>query len=224
MTTRLSPGSTSFLACPPVISLKPIVLYLYHMSSFKNYIDKITALDSDLFHLLDSLSEKSALKKAEVFIHANSRFNKEIFIETGVLRSYIVDEHGNDRTTAFFTGGEFVSTNTFRTINGRSSCFYQALGPASIRLFDSHKLKSTLSDNNILSLLGREIKEKIINRINQRDECIAQVKATDRYLKFIEYYPDLEHKISHHYIATFLGITPVSLSRVRKKLRNSIKH
>ena len=109
-----------------------------------------------------------------------------------------------------------MSTHTLRTTNGASICYYQALSHTKLLVFDSRQLKQLLSENKKLIQAGKEIKEKEMVRLANRDECLMQVKAVDKYLKFSKFYPTLESKISQRFIASYLGITPVSLSRLKK--------
>jgi hypothetical protein len=85
-------------------------------------------------------------------------------------------------------------------------------------VFDSKQLKDLLSENKKLVEIGKAIKERELTRLMNRDDCLMQVKAIDKYLKFINFYPNLERQISQRYIASYLGITPVSLSRLKKSM------
>ena len=141
-----------------------------------------------------------------------------MFLEEGIVRGFLIDEDGNEKSTAFFQQGEFVSMLALRTQNGFSLYNYQALSPVKLLLFDSKRLKRSLSESKTRIVLGKEIKERESRRLLDRDECLMQVKAAEKYRKFVGYYPSLEGKISQHYIASYLGITPVSLSRIKKTL------
>ena len=163
-----------------------------------------------------NIASTVTLKKDELIISKGDRNEKDFFVESGIIRAFLIDEEGNEKSTAFFQEGEFMSTNTLRTKNGISIYNYQALNNAKILVFDSKKLKNFLSASKKLIELGKQIKERESARVNNRDECLIQVNATDKYLKFIQFYPFLEAKVSQRYIASFLGITPVSLSRLKK--------
>lgn len=160
------------------------------------------------------------LKKEEDLVKQDSIFNKEVFIEEGIMRACIIDDEGNEKSVAFFQAGEFMSTSTLRTKNGRSIHHYQAMCKTNVLLFEPQELRTFLSKNNALSAIGKAIKENEIERMNNRDKCLLQVKARNKYLNFLKYYPNLEMSISQKHIASYLGITSVSLSRIKSDLRN----
>ena len=111
-----------------------------------------------------------------------------------------------------------MSTHSLRTTKGVSIYSYQALCNTKLLVFDSRQLKELLSETKKLSQIGKVIKEKELTRLMNREDCLMQVKAVDKYQKFITYYPNLERQISQRYIASYLGITPVSLSRLKKSM------
>jgi CRP-like cAMP-binding protein len=158
------------------------------------------------------------LKKDELIFRKGDRSNKEVFIVKGIVRAFITDEAGNEKSTSFFQEGEFMSTLSLRTHNGVLMYNYQALCTTELLIFDSKQLKDMLSKTKQLSEIGKTIKEGELTRLINRDECLVQVKSKDKYLKFISFYPNLERVISQRYIASYLGISPVSLSRLKKML------
>jgi CRP-like cAMP-binding protein len=158
------------------------------------------------------------LKKDEIIVRKGDKSSKEFFLESGIVRGFLVDEEGNEKSTSFFEEGEFMSTQSLRTKKGISLYNYQALCRTKLLVFDSKQLKDLLSENKKLVEIGKAIKERELTRLMNRDDCLMQVKAIDKYLKFINFYPNLERQISQRYIASYLGITPVSLSRLKKSM------
>jgi CRP/FNR family transcriptional regulator, anaerobic regulatory protein len=181
-------------------------------------MDLSTITHTKEWNSIRAIATEVKLKKETLFLGKGDRSDKEIFVESGIVRGFIVDESGNEKSTSFFRQGEFVSTNTLRTLHGISMYNYQALCPAVLLVFDSKELRQLLSETNSLTVLGKQIKERELMRLSNRDECLMEVKAANKYLKFIAFYPDLESRISQRHIASYLGITPVSLSRIKKIL------
>jgi CRP-like cAMP-binding protein len=194
------------------------------MIALKDYIETFVSLTKDEWEQIEACTEKITLGKTDILINANSRFKKEIFVEKGIVRAYMVDNDGNEKTTAFFPKKEFISMNSFRTKNGLSLYTYQALNPSSLILIDTSKFSVVLNQLDKLKRLVKEVKGKETIRLSNRDECLLQVRAERKYIKFRQFYPNIESDIAHHYIASYLGITPVSLSRIRNKLGISEFH
>lgn len=178
----------------------------------------ITSISEDEWSSIKSIGTVMHLKKGEIIFRRGDKTTKEFFLENGVVRSFITDELGNEKSTSFFEEGEFMSTLSLRTQKGISIYNYQALCSTKVLVFDSKQLKDLLSESKKLSEVGRVIKERELSRLMYRDDCLIQMKAVDKYLKFIKFYPGLESQISQRYIASYLGISPVSLSRLKKSM------
>lgn len=190
------------------------------MENLKSYINAILHVSTDEWQEIEACAVHRTLKKGEILVQKNARFNQEVFVESGILRAFLVDEEGNEKSTGFFLEREFMGMSTLRTKNGCSIYDYQALSPASVVLLDATKFRSVLGKSPKLTALGRLLKEKEKDRLLARDECLLQMKGIDKYQKFSTCYPGLEDLISHQHIASYLGITHISLSRIRKKCKD----
>lgn len=188
------------------------------MRNLQSYLIQIHPISPTDWQVFTDIAQPRSLKKETLIIRENERFDQEIFIEKGVVRAFIIDEEGNEKSTAFFQEGEFMSTTAFRNKAGFSLYNYQTLCESQLVFFDSLTLKAYFSKHKDLIQLGKQLKEKEIARISSRDKCLLQVKAKDKYLEFLKCYPEIERYISQKYIASYLGITPVSLSRIKSNI------
>ncbi|GGF06369.1 Crp/Fnr family transcriptional regulator [Flavobacterium limi] len=178
----------------------------------------INSLNEDEWVSIKNIGTIFHLKKDQIIFRKGEHNDKEVFLVNGIVRGFIIDENGSEKSTSFFEEGEFMSTHSFRTQKSVSIYNYQALCRTKLLVFDSKELKDLLSGTKKLHEIGKAIKEREMTRLMNRDDCLMQVKALDKYQKFITFYPNLERQISQRYIASYLGITPVSLSRVKKSL------
>lgn len=178
----------------------------------------ITSVNEHEWASITNIGTTVHLKKDQIIFRKGDPNNKEVFLVNGIVRGFITDEDGNEKSTSFFEEGEFMSTRALRTKQSVSLYNYQALCRTKLLVFDSKQLKDLLSETKKLSEIGKAIKERELTRLMNRDDCLMQVKALDKYRKFITYYPNLERQISQRYIASYLGITPVSLSRLKKSM------
>ncbi len=168
--------------------------------------------------ILLSLVNSGNLKKDELFIRKGQRLDSEVFIEKGIVRAFIIDDDGNEKTTAFFQKGEFMNSLAWRTSQQKSLHYYQALSSSVVIQLKSAEFKDLLSSNKQLSAMGKLIKEKEIERLNKRDLCLLQVDGMNKYLNFQRFFPTIEKVVSQKHVASYLGISPVSLSRLKRKL------
>lgn len=176
-----------------------------------------------------SLSPQSAKLLAEVitiidvesetkFVKEGSSNNMEYLIFEGICRSYLINSKGDEVTLSFFTS--IVAPNLIRTKLNKSILNVQALTKVRLGTFLSEDLMKLMNQNREIELWGnsvlqKELMEKVEKEINQ-----ISLSAKDRLIVFREKYEQLENLISHSYIASYLGITKVSLSRIRGELSN----
>ena len=173
---------------------------------------------------LCSIIIPGSFRKNEYLLKQGFHSYQEVFIEDGVVWAFLTDEQANEKGTGFYRENEFISTSALRSKNGCSIYTYQALTDTKVLTFSSEKFVRLLAKYPDLIKLAKHVKEREIDRLSKRDDCLIQASAFEKYLKFTEYYPELEFQIPLYYIASFLGITPVTLSRIRSKPVRNYRH
>ncbi|MCG8326276.1 MAG: Crp/Fnr family transcriptional regulator [Chitinophagales bacterium] len=191
-------------------------------NAFKHYTSQFGHISSQEWSQLINIATPITLKKEALITQSDERFNKEVFVEKGIIRGFIIDEAGNEKSTSFFIEGGFMSTTSLRNNNGHSLYNYQALCYSELLYFNAAEIRHFFSRNKVLTQIGKDIKEREIQRIRERDSCLLQTNAKDKYQAFISHYPNLESFISQKHIASYLGITPVSLSRIKSHKTDNI--
>lgn len=138
------------------------------------------------------------------------------YIEKGCLRSWF-NNNGKDVTFQFFFEGEGVSSvESFRT--GQPSLFaLESIEPCIIYSISEKDFQSILDSSPAFS---KEIEEQTFKRlIFYQQLFLSRIKNSpqERYEELIKQRPDIVQRVPQHYIASYLGITPVSLSRIRNR-------
>jgi len=162
------------------------------------------------------------LKKDEYFVKQGSRPERLALISSGIFRVFCLSESGDEKTLAFRTKGQFLAAFTPFLEERVSWYSIQALTEAelvSIPIMDYISLSSGHScwDKVIKSILLQLFIEK-----EDRERSFLIEDASTRYGKFRKTFPELENLIPQFHIASYLGISPVSLSRIRKKIKNDL--
>jgi len=163
----------------------------------------------------------SLIEKGNTFIKKGKINTKEYIVLDGLCRSYITNASGDEVTLSFFTSNTAISPNLTRTVSGNSILNIQTLTDVKLGIFSSEDLMNLMNTNREIegwanAILQKELLQKVKKEINQNS-----LKANERLLNFRDQYPSLENLIPHSYIASYLGISNVSLSRLRKELANS---
>jgi CRP-like cAMP-binding protein len=142
------------------------------------------------------------------------------FIQSGFVRSYVIDTEGNDITTNFYSVGDividwpsfFLRNPTRENIQALSDCVAWQLDFETFQeLF--HSIKN-FREQGRTTLVGSyfALKRHTISMIADQ--------AKDRYLRLLKEKPHIVQNVSLKYIASFLGVTDTSLSRIRKEILN----
>jgi CRP-like cAMP-binding protein len=111
-----------------------------------------------------------------------------------------------------------LSPHTTRTIKGFSSLNFQALTDAKLAELDASEFESLMVENLEIREFGNTVLRQELGKKVDKEISLASLTAKERLLKFREQYPLLENLIPHNDIATYLGITNISLSRLRREL------
>jgi len=142
----------------------------------------------------------------------------EYFLLTGVLQSTVTNDEGDTITTGFYNSGKVLTPHFARTINGRAVFTVQALSDAVVAEMPVSVLDSLRYSFNDIKQFGLKVVEQELLKTVHHDIGFRAMSAKQRLLSFREQYPSLENSIPHTIIASYLGITPVSFSRLRNEL------
>lgn len=156
-------------------------------------------------------------EKGDSIVKAGQVCRSLKFVTSGIYRVYKIED-GKEITSYF----SYESRNPF--VASFTSLLTQKPSNETIECIEAGKLlsipysnwKSFYKTSLALNTFGREMAEFNYLLAIERIESLQYHNATDRYESFIKLYPNLLNLIPHHYIASYLGITPESLSRIRK--------
>ncbi len=157
-------------------------------------------------------------QKNEIFIEESKRNSMEYFVLEGVCRSFLLSPEGEEITISFFTDKCVLSPFTTRTSNGISNLNFQALTPLKMGSMDAYSFEKLMVENPEIREFGNIVLRKELKQKIEKEIGMASLTAKERLIKFREQYPLLENLIPHTAISTYLGITNISLSRLRNEL------
>jgi CRP-like cAMP-binding protein len=170
----------------------------------------------DLENIL-SQYKRIEFAKNDYLISENTTANYYYFIESGFARSYVIDLEGNDITTKFFSASDividwhsyFLKTKCRENIQAVNACVaWKITFENFMKLFNIEAFREvgrTRLVNNYFELKNHSV-------------SIIADPAKDRYLNLVKTKPDIIHNVPLKQIATYLGITDTSLSRIRKEI------
>lgn len=182
----------------------------------------------DLFHLDEQhfqdffpLLKKQVLKKKEFFLQAGSHCNYHGFVISGVMRSYYINESGEDITYKFHLENQFFTNYESILLNVPSRMNIAAMRSSEIFLLHKSDLTSLYDKGSFWQAFGRIMTERMYLETITRVEDFIYLSNENRYKKLLEENPEIFQQVPQRYIASFLGITPQSLSRIRNRIGKS---
>lgn len=186
--------------------------------SFISFLANHLKIDEQELLFIEKKYNLKTFKKGEFLLQEGQYCQYTFFVEKGLLRQYTIDEKGKEHILYFAPESWFISDRASLFFRQASSYFIQALEDCELRILDeafisdiSQKVPSFVEFNN--KLLHNHIRH-----LQHRVTSLLGATAEERYLHFISLYPDITIRVPQSMIASYLGITPESLSRVRKEL------
>lgn len=152
------------------------------------------------------------------FIQRGKSNLNEYFVLGGVVKSYLLNPEGEEVTLAYYTAGSILSPYTTRTSDTRSTLNFKALTDVQLSYVDASYFEKLMIDYLDIRTLGNTVLQQELMRKVEKEIALASLTAKERLLLFRKKYHSLENLISHSDIASYLGITNVSLSRLRKEI------
>lgn len=188
-------------------------------AALKKSMDSYYPLEMATWEAFKGISKYRELKKHQVLYSLGEIPASFAFVYTGLFRTFITDDHGNEYNKNFFFEGTFPGSMAALLLHEPSQFAIVALEPAQIIEIDFPAFRALLQQREDLKMFQIFYLEKNwLLAKDAREIAIVQENATQRYLRFIQDYPFLLERLPQHHIASHLGITPTQLSRIRKTL------
>ena len=182
------------------------------------HLAKCTAFTAEEFEIFDSVLERKKVPKKTFLLQEGEVCNFEAYVVKGCIRTYYIDENGFDVTLQFAIEDWWVSDIASFYEQSPSKLFIETLEDCELLMFNPE------TKEELLAMVPKF--ERVFRLMIQRNLAVTQNRlintisktAQEKYLDFIERYPTIPQRVPQHYIASYLGISPEFLSKVRTKL------
>ncbi|MBW3466990.1 Crp/Fnr family transcriptional regulator [Arthrospiribacter ruber] len=189
------------------------------MEALINYLLQFGNLNKQQIDFITSKSRELALRKEDYFSEAGKIAKQVGFILDGILRVCYYSNKGEDITKYFIDENNFVVDLDSFENKIPSSRYVQAVTDCKLIVFPEYNWEEiSYTIVGWESIVNKIIKKSLIQKLDRRSPLVSE-DATTRYLGFIEKYPQLINRIPLSYLASYLGVTQSSLSRIRKNIR-----
>ena len=189
------------------------------MKELLEYLLKFGNLNPHQVELISSKVTEVAFRKDEYFSEAGKIARRVGFVLEGIMRVCYYNNKGEEITKYFIEENNLVVDLESFDNEIPSSAYVQAITDCRLIIFTKKDWQELL--NTIVgwdTIVHKIISKALMQKVERRSPLVSE-DATTRYLKFLEIYPTVANRIPLSYIASYLGVTQSSLSRIRKNIR-----
>jgi CRP-like cAMP-binding protein len=188
------------------------------MKELVAYILQFGNLNKQQIELVTNKASELNLHKDEYFSEAEKTPKQVGFIIEGVIRGCYYNNKGDEITRCFISVNSLVVDYINFEANTASSEYLQACTYCKLIIFSKQNWEELSQTIVGWDTIKNKMVQKCLYQKSRKSPVISQ-DATTRYLEFMENYPTLINRVSLSYIASYLGVTLQSLSRIRKNIR-----
>ena len=189
------------------------------MTSLTENINQIVSLTEDEISAIEKAYNTIQISKGELFIEQGKICDQVAFVVSGKLRNFYFDEAGNEVTCYFVTPNNFVSAFSSFLTNAPTHENISTLEDTVLRTISKKDLEALCELVPKMQIFRRIIAENLFITMEKRIMMLQSHSAHERYEKMIKENPEILLSVPLQYTASFLGITPQHLSRLRKELQ-----
>ena len=186
--------------------------------NFIAYFTEKAGLSLHQLRELEPFYAESFYKKGAVLLKRGEVCEHIFFVEKGLLRAYTLDDSGKEHIIQFATENWFISDRSSVFFNEPSTFYIEAVEETQTVMLHRDFTQKAAEISVAFQQYNERLLQIHIYQLQSRINLLLGASAEERYLSFIQLYPDLLLRVPQWMIASYLGITPESLSRVRKEL------
>ena len=175
-------------------------------------------LDLSDVQVLFSAAGKKSFKQGDFLFRQGSKSRMVYLINKGLVRTFKINERGEEISIKVFSEHQIVANVHSLMFDQESEYNYECMEAVSAICLDYDQLQQIIDKHPKLEKNRKYILQRLLKESFKRVESFVLLNPEERYLKFIEDNPGLMNRVPNKYIANMLGITPVSLSRIRKRI------
>jgi CRP-like cAMP-binding protein len=190
------------------------------LENLKNKILSFTHVDAAEIDYLFQFYRKIRLKKGETLIRPGEEAHSFYYLNTGCINYYKIEE-GEIRVLEFYTEDVFFTDLYAYVLNKPTTSFLQATEDTLVYAIDKTDVENCFRKSHQLERFGRLSMQDAFVRTFTRVERLNNRTNEERYLRLLRKRPELFQRVPQYLIASYLGLTPVGLSKIKKRLVKS---
>jgi CRP-like cAMP-binding protein len=185
---------------------------------FRAYCERSTHMTDEEYAFMQDLFLHKNFKKGEFFLREGEVAKYGAFVVKGCLRSYTVDNKGKEHIVQFAPEDWWIGNNESARTGIPSTYFIDAIEETDVLMLDRNSFQKIIEN---IPAFASQFQIGIQKHASAKDQRIIEslsASAEERYVGFLEKYPSIAQRVPQHMLASYLGISPETLSRVRKQM------
>ncbi|PID67921.1 MAG: hypothetical protein CR968_04105 [Flavobacteriia bacterium] len=183
-----------------------------------DFLNEFEPVDESLKQQLEPYFEQKTFKKGDVLCREGEVPEVCYFLNDGIVRGYLKHQDHKEYNRVFFTKHEMMASFSALIQKIPSAITLECLTDCEVLVIDYEQIIRLEEQYTVLYKIHIKVLEEFFIKRETEIIQLATMDATRRYLSLRQRIPQLDNKIPQFHIASYLGITPVQLSRIRKKL------
>ncbi len=188
------------------------------LENITNYLSEILEVPMGSVATCSSYYTVKEVSKGELLLQEGEICHDTFFVEKGLLRMYSLDRNGKEHIIQFAPENWLISDRSSTYFSHQSRYYIEAVEDSKILLLNNEFFKRMMENYPHTVEKNDLLLQKHIRNLQNRVNSLLADTAEERYMSFIKMYPDILLRAPQWMVASYLGITPESLSRVRKEL------
>jgi CRP-like cAMP-binding protein len=191
------------------------------LTELYKYFNAISPLQDETWSMVERLFSEKTLQKGDYFINEGETAKQIGFLKSGIIRAFYRNNEGLEYNKHFFVDNNIFGGYSSLVTSTPNKIIQQTLTECHVLVANYSEITKLYDLFPEFERVGRRLAERYFVDKEQREVEIVLLNADERYLIFRRDYPQLEQQIPQYHIASYLGITPTQLSRIRRKLSES---
>ena len=193
-------------------------------TGYKDKLSKYFSFNNDVINRLSKNVTIKEVPARTILLSEGDVATKLFLVMKGCLRAYFIKESGIEITTQFFVESQMVASFESAMTGSPSRLYIDTIEDSTLGIIQIKVLEKMFSESSAArDFFNKFLVSRLISYMNLHASFILD-NPEKRYKKLIQDNPELVSRLPQQYIASYLGITPVSLSRIRSRLRKQINN